>query len=38
MNFDMDEVLLNLYYYIAVGRRSYNAFGEGDLEHLDRTI
>jgi hypothetical protein len=25
-----------LYYYIRVGRRSYNAFGEGDWEYPER--
>jgi hypothetical protein len=27
-----------LYYYIPVGRTSYNVFGEGDWEHPDRLI
>jgi hypothetical protein len=32
------EKLENLYYYIGVGRRLSNIFGEGDSEHLDHLV
>jgi hypothetical protein len=28
----------SIYYYIDIGRKSYNMFGEGDSDHADRSI